>query len=84
MIEIKIVVIFKINFDLKNFEFKIEKSKLSVNALFIIRFKLINVNEIYEIYCKINYIIHDCEIIMNLKFFKKIKFFLLKNKFFIL
>ena len=48
------------------------------------KFKLININKIYKIYRKINYIIHDYEIIINFKFFEKIKFFLLKNNFFIL
>ena len=83
MIEIKIVIIFKINFDLKKFEFEIEKSKLNFNVSFIMKFKLINVDEVCEIYRKINYIIHDYKIIINFKPFKKIKFFLLKNKFFI-
>ena len=83
IIEIKIVIIFKINLNLKKIEFKIEKLKLNFNASFIIKFKLINVNEIYEIYYKINYIIYNYEIIINLKLFEKIKFFLLKNKFFI-
>ena len=83
IIKMKIVIIFKINLDLKNFEFEIEKSRLDFDALFIIRFKLTNINEICEIYRKINYIIHDYEIIINLKPFKKIRFFLLKNKFFI-
>ena len=83
MIEIKIVIIFKINFDLKKFEFEIEKSKLNFNVSFIMKFKLINVDEVCEIYRKINYIIHDYKIIINFKPFEKIKFFLLKNKFFI-
>ena len=84
MIEMKIVIIFKINFDLRNFEFGVEKSRLDFNVSFIMKFKLINVNKTCEIYHKINYIIHDCGIITNLKLFKKIKFFLLKNKSFIL
>ena len=84
MIEVKIVVIFEINLDLRNFEFGVEKSELDFGALFIMRFKLVSVNEICEIYRKINYITHDCEIITSFKFFKEIKFFLLKDKFFIL
>ena len=47
------------------------------------KFKLTNINEIYEIYRKINYIIYDYEIITSFKPSKKIKYFLLKNKFFI-
>ena len=84
IIEIKIVIIFKTNLDLRNFEFEIEKSKSDFNVSFIIKFKLISVDEVYEIYRKINHIIYDYKIKMNFKFFKKIKFFLLKNKFFIL
>ena len=84
MIEIKIMIIFKINLNLKNFEFEIEKSRLSFDVSFIMKFKLTNVDKIYEIYYKINHIIHDCEIIINFKFLKKIRFFLLKNKLFIL
>ena len=84
MIKIKIVVIFEVNFDLKKFEFEIKKSKSNFDALFIIKFKSININEICEICRKINYIIYDYKIIISFKFFKKIKFFLLKNKLFIL
>ena len=84
MIERKVVIIFEINLDLKNFEFEIEKSRLSFDASFIIKFKLTNVDEIYEICYKINHIIYDYEIITNLKPFEKIKSFLLKNISFIL
>ena len=84
MIKIKIVVIFEVNFDLKKFEFEIKKSKSNFDALFIIKFKSININEICEICRKINYIIYDYKIIISFRFFKKIKFFLLKNKLFIL
>ena len=77
------MIIFEINLDLRNFEFKIEKSKSGFDASFIMKFKLINVDEIYEICRKTNHIIHDYKIITNLKFFKKIRFFLLKNKLFI-
>ena len=83
MIEIKIIIIFKINLDLKNFEFEIKKSRSDFGVSFIIKFKLTNVNETCEIYRKINHIIHDYKIIINLKLFEKIKFFLLKNIFFI-
>ena len=83
MIEIKVVIVFKINFDLRNFEFEIEKSRSNFNVSFIMRFKLTNVNKICEIYYKINHIIYDYEIITSLKPFKEIKFFLLKNKFFL-
>ena len=83
MIEIKIVIIFKISLDLRNFEFEIEKSKSDFDALFIMRFKLINVDEICEIHRKIDHIIYNYKIIINLKPFKEIKFFLLKDKFFI-
>ena len=83
MIKIKIINIFKTSFDLRNFEFEIEKSRLSFDASFMIRFKLTNVDKACEIYRKINHVIHDYEIITNLKPFKKIRFFLLKNKPFI-
>ena len=83
MIEIKIVIIFKISFDLKNFEFEIEKSKSDFDASFIMRFKLINIDKTCEICRKIDHIIYDYKIIINLKLFKKTKFFLLKNKLFI-
>ena len=83
MIEIKIIIIFKINLDLKNFKFEIKKSRLGFDVSFMMRFKLINIDETCEIYRKINHIIHNYEIIINLKHFKKIRFFLLKDKFFI-
>ena len=83
MIEVRVVIVFEINLNLRNFEFKVEKSRLDFDASFIIKFRLTNVNETCEICRKINYIIHDCEIIINFKLFKEIKFFLLKDKFFI-
>ena len=84
VIEIKIVIIFEISLDLKKIKFEIKKSRLGFNTLFIIRFKLTNVDEIYEICREINYIIYDYKIITSFKSFKKIRFFLLKDKFFIL
>lgn len=80
----KIMIIFEINFDLKNFDFEIKKSKSSFKIPFIMRFKLINLDEVYEIYRKIKHVIHNCEILIRLKPSNETKSFLLKDKFSIL
>ena len=80
----KIVIVFKISSNLRNFDFKIKKPRLDFDILFIIRFRLISLNKTYEIYRKTNYSIYNYKILISLRFSNEMRFFLLKDKLLVL